>query len=396
MACPAVPCDPCASVACSEPGTAESLAVGGVCKCTCNTGYTGSRCHVEEGRTYTVRSSDGTECTSGVLDVDGTCCATADLDGCGYCADAVVSGMDSVRVGYDINGVCCSGTDNNVFLTTGFTCCASLARLDECGVCDGSSDTCSKAVSSSLAIAAGYSTASFITALKARFPADISNAITDDSPAARRRLQQTTAEAVATLPPGFSLSAGQLTAAFVRTGIAAASSGSLTEEPASPQARMQGTPGNGVCETGEVAGSADCPVAQSCTMPTAMDTGEVLGNAARECAGKGTCIRATGSCRCNSGYVGDACDRCDAAEGYVAVPTSSGNACTRLAQDFVTPTPPASPPATPPPAEVDADSGLGTGAIVGIAVGAVGGVAVIAGVVYYVLRVRGAKEVSPV
>lgn len=398
VSCPPAPCDPCAAVSCSEPGTASQQTVDGVCKCTCNSGYTGSRCHVEEGRSYNVLSADGSECTSGVLDVEGTCCATEDVDGCGYCAGAVVSGMGSVRVGFDINGDCCSGGDDGVFLTTSFTCCLSLSQLDECGVCGGSSDTCSKAVSSSLQLGPGYGTGAFVTELKARFPADVAAAITDDSATdSRRRLQQGGVSAVATLPAGFSTSAAELMAAFVRTGISAANNGNLTTQPASPQARMQGTPGNGVCETGEVAGSTDCPLPQSCPMPTAMDDGEILGNAARACAGKGVCVRASGSCRCPPGYIGDACDRCDAAEGYVAVPTSSGNACTRLAQDFVTPTTPTDPVMPPaPPAEVDEDGGISTGAIVGIVVGAVGGVAIISGVAYYVLRVRGAKEVSPV
>lgn len=397
VSCPALPCDPCATAKCSDVGTEASASEGGRCKCTCKPGFKGSRCHIEEGKTYKVRSSDGKECESGVIDIRGQCCASTDVDGCGYCTGSTVPSMKPVRVGYDINGLCCAGDDNNAFLTRSFTCCASLEKLDECGVCGGSGDTCSKAVSGSLAISAGYSVTDFINTLKQRFPESIRNKIVDDSSSARRRLLQTPSPAVARLSEGVSTSAAELTTAFVLTGVEAFSSGQLSSEPATPSAVIQGTPGNGVCETGEVAGSEDCPNPQSCPTPTSMDDGDMIGNAASQCAGKGICNRATGVCQCPPGYLGDACDRCDEAQGYVAIPTSDGNACSLLEEESA-PAPATTPsPAAPPsPPAVDKDSGLGAGVIVGIVVGVVGGVAILVGVGYYVVRVRGAKEVSPV
>lgn len=397
VTCPAVPCDPCAEVPCSMPGTSTSEKEGDTCLCTCEAGYTGSRCHIKEGETYKVISADGSECDSGVIDIMGTCCVTDDVDGCGYCAGADVPGMMSVRVGFDINGECCDGEDD-VFITSSMTCCPSLSKVDECGVCEGSNDTCSKTVAGSLSLAGDYSVLDFVTEMKGLFPASIADKIVVDGSTSRRRLLQGTAAEI-TLEDGVPTSVAELTVAFMRTGISAATAipAKLSSQPEAPQAAVQGTAGNGVCETGEIPGSEDCPLPQSCPFPTAADDGEVLGNAASQCGGRGTCMRASGICKCPPGYRGDACDRCDVADGFVAVPTANGNACTRLAQDFVAPTTPV-PPMTQPmvPNEEDDDGGLGTGVIVGIAIGAVGGVAILVGIVYYLLRVRGAKEVSPV
>ena len=214
--CPAIPCDPCAVIKCSDPGTASKTAVGGKCQCACNDGYTGSRCHVKEGETYKVLSADGSTC-DGILDIDGTCC-DGEVDGCGYCMGKSVPTLELTRVGFDINGACCSG-GSGVFLTSGFTCCGGLDELDECGVCRGSSDTCSKSVSSTLSIQSPYSTGAFVAALKAVFSSDVAAKISDESASvARRRLQQVTADAVVTLQPGVSTSAGDLVAAFVRAG----------------------------------------------------------------------------------------------------------------------------------------------------------------------------------
>lgn len=401
--CPAKPCNPCADVSCFEAGTSSQEVVGDTCQCTCNAGFTGSRCHIEEGREYKVLSADGTECASGAIDILGTCCQTPDFDGCGYCTGSTVPSMMSTRVGYDINGVCCHG-GADVFLTTSFTCCQTIEDVDECGVCGGSGDTCKKTLSGTLSVSAGstYGSGDFVTALIGLFPSDIQSSISETA-SSRRRLMQTDTSVALELASGIATTLAELTAAFVRTGISASNSGDLATAPDPPDAAVQGTPGNGVCETGEVPGSDDCPIPQDCPMPTAMDDGNVIGNAVSPCAGKGgVCIRASGTCMCPPGYIGDACDRCDGTDGYVAVPTSDGYACTRLAQDFApdpAPTMPAPPPpmtSTPPMVDGDQDSGMGTGVIVGIAVGAVGGVAILVGVVYYVLRVRGAKEVSPV
>ena len=400
VSCPAMPCDPCAAVKCSDTGTESFAPVQSRCVCTCKPGFKGSRCQIEEGKTYKVLSASGKACDSGVIDIRGECCASTDIDGCGYCTGSTVPSKKSVRVGYDINGICCDGDDSNVFLTRSFTCCASLLDLDECGVCGGSGDTCSKSVSGSLAISGpGYSVATFIGTVKQRFPQAIRDKITDDSSSARRRLLQGS-PAVVRLGAGVSTSVAELTTAFVMTGTEAFGSGLLSGAPAPPSAIIQGTPGNGVCETGEVAGSADCPEAQSCPTPTSNDDGDVIGNAASQCAGKGICNRATGLCQCPPGYLNDACDRCDEAQGYVTLPTSDGNACSLLEQESA-PAPATAPQPAPvapseAPAAVDDDSGMGVGVIVGIAVGAVGGVAIVGGIVYYVLRVRGAKEVSPV
>lgn len=87
--------------------------------------------------------------------------------------------------------------------------------------------------------------------------------------------------------------------------------------------------GNGVCEIGEACtpGSTDCCVFDC---PTRRLSCPVSSNqasaAAGTCSGRGRCDTVSGTCKCNAGYAGDACDTC--AVGYTR-PT--GNRCVSLA-----------------------------------------------------------------
>ncbi len=82
--------------------------------------------------------------------------------------------------------------------------------------------------------------------------------------------------------------------------------------------------GNDACETGEacdddvcVSGCrVDCPVVvRSC--PVGTPSSVTGARSAAACSGSGTCLPATGSCRCFNGYVGADCSLCDSRAGYM-------------------------------------------------------------------------------
>ena len=115
-----------------------------MCTCECAIGFVGSRCLAAD-QAYSVLDSNGVECETGVIDMEGNCCGEGvSIDGCGYCSDVQVPGLSAVRIGYDLDSLCCSSNSSDVFLTGDYTCCESLDKLDECGVCNGSGDTCKK------------------------------------------------------------------------------------------------------------------------------------------------------------------------------------------------------------------------------------------------------------
>lgn len=47
------------------------------------------------------------------------------------------------------------------------------------------------------------------------------------------------------------------------------------------------------------------------------DSRAIVGDRSLQCVGKGTCIRATGTCKCEQGYTGSNCGACDS--GYKAI-----------------------------------------------------------------------------
>eukprot|EP00937_MAST-01D_sp_MAST-1D-sp2_P002964 g2964.t1 len=101
-ACSTQKCDPCESQRCSGNGKCTSDESG--FKCTCDPGFKGVTCAVEE-------SCDG------VKDYNGLCCAK-DADGLGGVLDG--------------QGKCCDGK-----LGSAGTCCGKGKTMDACGICGG-------------------------------------------------------------------------------------------------------------------------------------------------------------------------------------------------------------------------------------------------------------------
>jgi EGF-like domain len=410
-ACPALPCSPCDGNYCVAENTVSATAGADArCMCTCVEGYEGSRCHKKAGVTLSLLDASGTQCASGVTDRDGSCCDSGARDGCGYCEGAAVAGLGTYRVGLDIAGACCAGNDPSIYITGSYECCASADLVDECGVCNGSGDTCNKQADGSIdpANPAAYGVTTFGAEVEALLPAGsglqvyTGGAYTTVTAAARRRRLLAATSASYRIPPGAAFSAAELAAKFFVAGQAAATNGDLAAAPDVPEPIVVGVAGNGVCESGETSlGSlGDCIDAIACPAATPFATDSYLGVPTEACSGNGLCNRASGVCDCSAGYDGPACDVCDAAGGYVDIELGSGLfACTKLAGDF-----PAAPGVDPTPGEPTPDgpvakdtkkSGLGIGAIIGIAVGAVGAIGVIVGVAYYCIRVKGAKNIGP-
>jgi hypothetical protein len=396
--CPAVPCDACASAPCVAANTASSYTdANGVCVCECSANWIGSRCHLEAGVQYDVLDASGATCSSGVTDMLGNCCAAA-VDACGYCEDATVDGLASVRVGYTLDGVCCSSEDPDAFLTGDFSCCESPEDLDECGVCGGAGDTCTKLLDGSLELAGAFLVSDFTDLVQALLPDNVAAILEVDGITVARRLLQTGTDVQYGLPPGVSMSSVELVGAYLQAGTSANVAGDLTSAPDTPELSVEGEPGNGLCETGELPGSIDCPEPVDCPLPSPFDGTSYVGTPTLACSGKGVCNIGTGTCACSLGYTGLACDSCDTRKGYSVVPTTRGNACSKLASDFPDPPPGApgspTPPGTPP--STSEKKGLALGALLGIVLGSIGGVVVMGGALFYFMRVRGAKEVSPV
>lgn len=423
--CPGLPCDGCAAAPCVAENTLSSTTDNstGLCTCTCADGFIGSRCHLASGTAYSILDSSGMVCLSGVTDVDGNCCGEGiGLDGCGYCSDIAVDGLEANRVGFDLDGQCCSGSNSTVFMTGDFTCCASFDLLDECGVCNGSGDTCEKMIDGTITSTSGGAVSVFSTMLESSLPSEIQAQLLVPGESARRLLQSDVTESVQyTLVAGSSMSTVELAGTFISTGVEASTGASplLSVAPSVPTPSTAGVVGDGICGSGETPDtSSDCLAPQACPVPVAVndiDLGTVfVGSPTADCSGNGVCVTATGECMCNLGYTGSACDECDVANSYTLVPTSvepPAFGCSQLSNDFPpgtgTPDGPAAPgtppvagsPTTPPAGTSTTDEkkkGLGMGALIGIIVGAVGGVVVIAGGAFFVLRMRAGKEVSPV
>eukprot|EP00873_Tetraselmis_striata_P041711 jgi/Tetstr1/461975/TSEL_007048.t1 len=77
-----------------------------------------------------------------------------------------------------------------------------------------------------------------------------------------------------------------------------------------------GVCGNGFCEYGELelryspsTCGIDCPGVYSCPVG---DTNSLVGDRSLQCVGRGTCVQATGACKCDEGYTGPNCGACAA------------------------------------------------------------------------------------
>ena len=417
--CPAVPCDydACAEYPCINADESYTDEATGKCVCVCSDGFSGSRCHIADDVSYSVLDSSGMRCASGVTDKNRNCCSEGvEVDGCGYCANVEVDGLEANRVGYDIDGQCCSSSSVDAFLTGDFSCCESPDLVDECGVCNGSGDTCTKRIDGTLVLSPGVAAEDFSNMFKSSFPTFIQDMLLlpgeEGNPG--RRLQQDPTTVPYILEAGAQMTTAQLALGFITTGVAASTGDSaiLSQAPENPDLSTMGEIGDGFCGSGETTSNSpdDCFEAIPCPQATAVDEGGLLvyvGSPTLSCSAKGTCMSASGTCTCNAGYIGDACDRCDGAAGYVLIPLSDdpaapAYACSTTGADHPPipeeDVPPGTPPAAGEPSTptTDAKKGLGMGALIGIIVGAVGGVVVIAGVAFFVLRMRAGKEVSPV
>ena len=311
-----------------------------------------------------------------------------------------MAGLGKFRRGFDLQGKCCSGDTESVFLTKDWTCCQNLDDVDECGVCKGSGHTCLKKCYSPNMNFVGpgtlgekkefgqYVKENYLPDGAPLWPTD-DHADADAFGARRRLLAEAQAE-YTLQPTSATVSSGQLLSYVAVSG----PTSGVTTSAGDPVPRVAGTANNGVCENNEPDTSNDCPVEQDCPPPTA-DGGMMIGNINSECAGNGICNRLTGECICAQGYTGDACDRCDSEEGYADVPSASPAeyACTRLLSDFQENAGDAPAPAEERIAGGDG-GGLGAPAVAGIAIGAIAGVAVIGGGAYYLKRKRGAQPIA--
>lgn len=417
-ACSLGSCTPCEDFCVdgnTEAATADTTAF--TCACTCKPGFGGVRCERDLSPSAPppkVYDAEGRECASAVLDLDRICCERG-LDKCGMCAEREYPDFGMFRIGLDAQGQCCHHTEDTVMLTGDFTCCAGAAELDECGVCRGDGSTCRKSAVATIDRAADKSFADFADAIAATLPAGVDMFAQDaagverlgegpTTPAARR-LRAAADETYGVEPTTVEVSAGQMSVKYFAVGKSTEFADPVLTSLPAPA--VQGRADNGVCETGEPEDSSDCPVPAACPIPSqAPGSDVVIGRREAECGGNGICSPVGGVCRCSAGYLGAACDACDYRNKFVDVTVAVDGvqltACTLLASDrAASPMDDAAPPPTSEPAAVtstqqrDPSKGLGGGAIGGIVVGVIGGVAVLAAIAYYVLRVRGAKVIGP-
>lgn len=292
-------------------------------KCNCRTGWHGVTCAVPTACVSARIDAYGDCCPSGVLNFDGECCnqvgdrapildgdgacCTSTRDACGLCGGSAVT--------VDIENACCPG-----MLTPSGLCCAS-GNVDECGICDGLSTCRTRGVlfidASSLALSPGDS-----------LPAQFQAALCDQL--GRVGLCSTItfsvgATAAGTTTVNFDLA--KLEDGEVTSLVLAGRSPSLTNAAVTAAVRsLSSNPalglsvtgvdfvekdecGDGVCGLTESAGACaiDCiNVLGSCPAPGDQDAG----SAALACGGNGECLQASGTCECNSGYSGSACEYC--------------------------------------------------------------------------------------
>lgn len=288
------------------------------CKCACMDEYYGESCHLRHGAaTYDVVGVDLLRCASGVVDSEGVCCATS-VDSCGLC-HGERAGVGLYRAGLDSRGNCCSSNDPGVFLTREFECCSGKHLLDECGVCGGDGKSCAKefvipglasfnasTLDSVLAIIEGVS-GGVVTLSRGDIEVDSVTSQTMD-----------TSEVIRLVVSNTSLSL--LTDAVI---------GALEYiddmDLEYPEIDVSPVSGNSLCEHGETDGSIDCPVAKVCPRPLPGADGFYIGDALSECAGNGVCIRMSGICKCNLGYMGVACGVCGS--GFVEFPVIGRRLC---------------------------------------------------------------------
>jgi hypothetical protein len=423
--CEVAKCDPCEGFCVASNTASQEVKEGYTCNCVCKENFGGRRCHRSTDSNAPppgVYDRNGKACPSGVLDASAICCADK-LDKCGMCDGGIYEGYGAVRVGLDANGDCCSGS-SGVFVTGDFTCCRSPDDLDECGVCNGSGNTCRKSASAPVARAAGVTTAQFASAIKDLLPPGVVMFAVDSVGAEQtlsgRRLQQAGQETYGILPSSVAVSSGQVSTKFFSVGKNAAFANPVLTTPPSPA--VTGTANNGVCEKGEPTGSSDCVTPRICPLPT-MEAGTsfIIGDATVPCGGNGVCNPITGGCKCSAGYTGIGCHLCHTAAFYAEVQVGSMWSCSRLASDqleapalpvaspppVIANTPPslpagptASTPGTPPPAasdkkEEEKEGGLSHAAVAGIIVGSSAAFVMFAGIGYCFLRQRRAREVGP-
>jgi hypothetical protein len=292
---------------------------GGAGVCTCDSGYGGDRCHIDNTCNGIVLNG---ECCEGVVDNDGECCGEGgDLDREGACC---TEGVDACGVcggsstAMDIAGSCCMTED----LDASGLCCDD--RIDSLGICggvdagvleievtvstdldstvlleDSNADTnqLKAALAAQIATALGVDT----SRVSVRFVASSGRRMRRLTEYRYRQLQASV-EAVVEVQPEDAQTSNFRSLGDVK---AALQGSSLVTSVAA--VGMSATCGNDLCEAGEavVSGTTSgTECADDCPVPIAPcpadDDGVICGG-----AGQGYCV--LGTCECRNGYSGDAC-----------------------------------------------------------------------------------------
>jgi hypothetical protein len=296
-----------------------------------------------------ILSMEGSCCVGDAAAIasDGSCCSSGVLDACGTC--------EGPAAAVDIVGTCCNGT-----LAASGLCCTS--SIDTCGVCDGDHSTCLVVTTMNLP------ESSIATLLPTLDVENLADERTSDYAALRRWILEDLASTLRVPASSITITRIELVDAAtalrrtqalheaprqLQVGIVQhnievefifrqnasahvitidkatellAASKSTTSSILSGNAAYVstlGVCGNGVCEHGEMCmEGTECSDCQRVDCPyifSPCPTVEVGGLA---CSGRGKCIGATGTCSCfwRQGYTGVNCDVC-------------GNGAVRLGND---------------------------------------------------------------
>ena len=127
-----------------DPSNTTTSCVSAPCPCE-----SGADCLPKAGVVYTAISAFGDPCPSSTIDTGGRCCNSTSLDPCGMCFGEAYAGFSDRRIGLDSRGECCTGAA--AILTRSLECCESVDKIDACGVCLGTGDTCALTIPAPLA-----------------------------------------------------------------------------------------------------------------------------------------------------------------------------------------------------------------------------------------------------
>ena len=275
----------------------------------------GTDCESKPGKVYYVLDGEGSICESSTLDVLGNCCHVPTHDACGLCDGAEYDGVGTVRVGIDVEGQCCSGSEQDEpILTSGLECCKTI-DVDVCGVCKGDGTSCVISIETTL----------------------------DTRKADEVALRMSTALHIAVRPmPDGSLLLPAGSGAhleYVTHGYLTAVSSVQERKPKTVRdhsyqgsevvLKSLGIAGNGYCEIGEspnVEPACIGAVSTCLAFVPSSSFDQFLGDPSQPCGGNGVCIKASRTCSCFFGYTGLTCGSCS--PGFRPFPIGrSGPSC---------------------------------------------------------------------